>query len=114
MLVHAQRDVFPENFYIFAFLGPKDHKTAMSKVRTIVWCSKFYQNDFRDKAKAPRREALASYNSSNSMKSFKIFISCEICPADHFKVGEKGLQIKGSFLAICNFVLSFSISNLVL
>ena len=79
----------------------------MSKVGTIVCCSKFYQNDFRDKAKAPRREALASYNSSNSMKSFKIFISCEICPADHFKV-------KGSFLTICNLVLSFSISNLVL
>ena len=41
MLVHAQRDVFPENLYIFAFLGPKDHKTAMSKVRTIVCCSKY-------------------------------------------------------------------------
>ena len=86
----------------------------MSKVQTIVCCSRFYQNDFRDKAKAPRREALASYNSSSSMKSFKMFIICEICPADHLKVGEKGLQIKGSFLAICNFVLSSSISNLVL
>ena len=84
----------------------------MSKVQTIVCCSKFYQKDFRDKAKAPRREALASYNSSTSMKYFKMFIICEICPADHLKVGEKGLQIKGSFLAICNFVLSFSISNL--
>ena len=62
MLVHAQRDVFPENFYIFAFLGPKDHKTAMSKVRTIVCCSKYSQNDFRFQAKAPRREALAIDN----------------------------------------------------
>ncbi len=26
------------------------------------------------------------------MKSFKMFIICEICPADHLKVGEKGLQ----------------------
>ena len=86
----------------------------MSKVRTIVCCNKFYQNDFRDNGKAPRREALASYNSSTSMKSFKMFIICEICPVDHFKVGEKGLKIKGSFLAICNLVLSFSISNLVL
>ena len=104
------RIVFVEKFYDFAFQGQK----AMSKVQTIVCCSKFYQNDFRDKAKAPRREALASYNSSTSMKYFKMFIICEICPADHLKVGEKGLQIKGSFLAICNFVLSFSISNLVL
>ena len=82
------RIVFVEKFYDFAFQGQK----AMSKVQTIVCCSKFYQNDFRDKAKAPRREALASYNSSTSMKYFKMFIICEICPADHFKVGEKGLQ----------------------
>ena len=26
------------------------------------------------------------------MKYFKMFIVCEICPADHLKVGEKGLQ----------------------
>ena len=26
------------------------------------------------------------------MKYFKMFIICEICPADHLKVGEKGLQ----------------------
>ena len=32
----------------------------MSKVRTIVCCSKYYQNDFRYLAKAPRREALVS------------------------------------------------------
>ena len=99
---------------ILPFKVTKSHQKAMSKVRTIVCCSKFYQSDFRDKAEAPRREALASYNSSTSMKFFKIFISCEICPADHFKVGEKGLQIKGSFHTICNLVLSFSISNLVL
>ena len=79
------RIVFVEKFYDFAFQGQK----AMSKVQTIVCCSKFYQNDFRDKAKAPRREALASCNSSTAMKSFKMFIICEICPADHLKVGEK-------------------------
>ena len=74
----------------------------MSKVQTIVCCSKFYQNDFRDKAKAPRREALASYNSSTSMKYFKMFIICEICPADHLKVGEKGLQRQfPRFLQFC-------------
>ena len=77
---------------ILPFKVTKSHQKAMSKVRTIVCCSKFYQNDFRDKAKAPRREALASYNSSTSMKSFKMFIICEICPADHLKVGKKGLQ----------------------
>ena len=26
------------------------------------------------------------------MKSFEMFTICEICPADHLKVGEKGLQ----------------------
>ena len=82
----------------------------MSKVQTIVCCSRFYQNDFRDKAKAPRREVLASYNSSTSMKYFKMFIICEICPADHLKVGQKGLQRQFPR----NFVLSSSISNLVL
>ena len=34
----------------------------MSQVRTIVYWSKYYQYDFRFSAKAPRREALASYN----------------------------------------------------
>ena len=67
----------------------------MSKVRTIVCCSNFYQNDFRYEAKAPRTEALANDNSAlqfASMKSFEMFTICEICPADHLKVGEKGLQ----------------------
>ena len=34
----------------------------MSKVRNFVCSRKYYQNDFRYKAKAPRREALASDN----------------------------------------------------
>ena len=88
---------------ILPFKVTKSHQKAMSKVRTIVCCSNFYQNDFRDKGKASRREALASYNSSISMKSFKMFIICEICPADRLKVG-KNRCYKGSFLAICNFV----------
>ena len=102
---------------ILPFKVTKSHQKAMSKVRTIVCCSNFYQNDFRYEAKARRTEALAKDNSAlqfASTKSFEMFTICEICPADHLKVGEKGLQIKGSFLAICNFVLSFSISNLVL
>ena len=80
----------------------------MSKVQTIVCCSKFYQNDFRDKAKAPRREALASYNSSTSMKSFKMFIICEICPADHLKVGKKGVTkaVSSLFAILCYLSLS--------
>ena len=40
----------------------KNCQKAMSKVRTIVCCSKYYQNDYRYQAKAPRREALASDN----------------------------------------------------
>ena len=34
----------------------------MSKVRTIVCCSKYYQNDFLYLAKALQREALAGDN----------------------------------------------------
>ena len=45
------------------------------------------------------------------MKSLKMFTICEICPADHLKA-EKGYM--GSLHAICNFVFSSSISNLVL
>ena len=93
---------------ILPFKVTKSHQKAMSKVRTIVCCSKFYQNDFRDKAKAPRREALASYNSSISMKSFKMFIICEICPADHLKVGKKGVTkaLSSLFSILCHLFLS--------
>ena len=93
---------------ILPFKVTKSHQKAMSKVRTIVCCSKFYQNDFRDKAKAPRREALASYNSSTSMKSFKMFIICEICPADHLKVGKKGVAkaVSSLFAILCHLFLS--------
>ena len=64
----------------------ESHQKAMSKARTIVYCSKYYQNDFPYEARAPRREALASDNSAlqfASMKYFKMFTICEICPADH-------------------------------
>ena len=101
---------------ILPFKVTKSHQKAMSKVRTIVCCSKFYQNDFRDKAKAPRREALASYNSSISMKSFKMFIICEICPADHLKVGKKEVTkaVSSLFAILCNFFvyLKFGLMNL--
>ena len=93
---------------ILPFKVTKSHQKAMNKVRTIVCCSKFYQNDFRDEAKVPRREALASYNSSTSMKSFKMFIICEICPADHLKVGKKGVTkaVSSLFAILCNLFLS--------
>ena len=93
---------------ILPFKVTKSHQKAMSKVRTIVCCSKFYHNDFCDKAKAPRREALASYNSSTSMKSFKMFIICEICPADHLKVGKKGVAkaVSSLFAILCHLFLS--------
>ena len=80
---------------ILPFKVTKSHQKAMSKVQTIVCCSNFYQNDFRYEAKAPRTEALANDNSAlqfASMKSFEMFTICEICPADHLKVGEKGLK----------------------
>ena len=80
---------------ILPFKVTKSHQKAMSKVRTIVGCSNFYQNDFRYEAKAPRTEALANDNSAlqfASMKSFEMFTICEICPVDHLKVGEKGLK----------------------
>ena len=47
------------------------------------------------------------------VKSLKIFTVCEICPVDHLKAA-KNRGYKGSFLAICNFVFSSSISNLVI
>ena len=47
------------------------------------------------------------------MESLKIFPSCENCPADHLKAKKKWTK-KCNFLAICGFVFSFSISNLVI
>ena len=47
------------------------------------------------------------------MESLKIFPSCENCPADHLKAKKKWAK-KYNFLAICGFVFSFSISNLVI
>ena len=48
------------------------------------------------------------------MKSLKIFTVCENCPANHLKAKKKNRSYKGCFLAICSFVYSSSISNLVL
>ena len=79
-----------KSFTILPFRVTKSHQKATSKVRTIVCCSNFYQNDFRYEAKARRTEALANDNSAlqfASTKSFEMFTICEICPADHLKVG---------------------------
>ena len=63
MLARAPALCFSRNFLCFRFSGLlKAIKRAMSNVRTIVCCSKYYQNDFRCEAKVPRREALASDN----------------------------------------------------
>ena len=56
-----QRIVFPENVYVFAW-SLKFIKRAMRKVQTIVFFSKYHQNDFLYGAKIPRREALAGDN----------------------------------------------------
>ena len=48
-----------------------------------------------------------------AVKSLKIFTVCEICPTNHLKAKKNG-GYKGNFLAICNFVFSSSLSNLVL
>ena len=63
MLARAPALCFSRNFLCFRFSGLlKAIKRAMSNVRTILCCSKYYQNDFRCEAKVPRREALASDN----------------------------------------------------
>ena len=38
---------FAKEFLFSLFKVTKSHKKAMSKVRTIVCCCKYYQNDFR-------------------------------------------------------------------
>ena len=38
--------VFLANFYVLAFQGHYKPSKAMSKVWTIICCSKCYQNDF--------------------------------------------------------------------
>ena len=99
----------------------KNRQKAMSKVRTIVCCSKYYQNDYRYQAKAPQREALASDNLALPLIFFnflggssKVFIICENCPADHLKA-ENNRGLKGSFITIFNFVfflyLKFGLMN---
>ena len=49
------RIVFAE--MIFLFKVTKSRQKAMSKIRIIVCCSKYYQNDFHYQAKAWRRDA---------------------------------------------------------
>ena len=96
---------------ILLFKVTKSHQKAMSKVQAIVCGSKYYQNDFRYEARAPRREALASDSSAlqfSSMKSLKMFTTCEICPADHLKVGKKGVTkaVSSLFAILCYLSLS--------
>ena len=88
----------------------------MSKVRTIVFCSKYYQNNFlilsKGSTKGGARQQQFGFAFDflqfASVKSLKIW---EVCPPDHLQA-EKNRSYKGSFLAIFNFLFSFSISNL--
>ena len=64
----------------------------MSKVRTIVCCTKYYQNDFFYSAKTLPKKALASDNLALPLIFFNLLLwkslkisSCEICPADLVK-----------------------------
>ena len=57
-----QRIVFPENVCFRFSRSLKSIKRAMRKVQTIVFFSKYHQNDFLYGAKIPRREALAGDN----------------------------------------------------
>ena len=60
--VHAIVLFLQKLFMIFLFKVTKSLQKAMSKIRIIVCCSKYYQNDFHYQAKASRREAHASDN----------------------------------------------------
>ena len=51
---------FQKIFMFSLFKVTKSHQKAMSKVRTSVCSSKYYQNNIRYQAKAPLREALSS------------------------------------------------------
>ena len=39
---------FEKKFLFLLFKVTKSYQKRISKVRTIVYCSKYYQNDFRD------------------------------------------------------------------
>ena len=78
------------------FKVTKSYEKARSKVRTIVCCCKYYQNDLRYQAKALRRGPLASddlalplifYDSLrwNLSKFLQFFTIYENFPADHLK-----------------------------
>ena len=56
---------------ILLFKVTISHQKATSKVQTIVCCSKYYQNDFRYEAKAPRREVPANDNYALQFASMK-------------------------------------------
>ena len=73
MLARAPAYFFFQKMFMFSpFMVSKSHQKAMSKVRTIVCFSKYYQNDFRYKAKAPGRKALASDNLALPMIFFNL------------------------------------------
>ena len=87
------------NFF-FRFLSSlKAIKRTMSKVETIVCCSKYCQNDFRYLVEVPRREALASHNLAFPLVFFnllrwnlsKFSQICENRPADHLNAEKIGL-----------------------
>ena len=84
-------------FSLFKFT--KSHQRTMSKVETIVCCSKYCQNDFRYLVEVPRREALASHNLAFPLVFFnllrwnlsKFSQICENRPADHLNAEKIGL-----------------------
>ena len=98
MLARAPALCFSRNFLCFRFSGLlKAIKRAMNNVRTILCCSKYYQNDFRCEAKVPRREALASDNLALILKI------CENCPTNHLKAEKIGVKeaISSLFAILC-------------
>ena len=90
-------------------------KSAMSKVRTIVCCSKYYHYYFRCKAKAPLRKALTGDYLALSFIFFNL-LQWNLLKFSQFVkfflliIIDRGY--KGSLFS--NFVFFSSISNLVI
>ena len=104
--------------FSFRFLSSlKAIKRTMSKVETIVCCSKYCQNDFRYLVEVPRREALASHNLAFPLVFFnllrwnlsKFSQICENRPADHLNAEKIGLV--SSLFAILCFLPLFQIRS---
>ena len=99
--------------FFFRFLSSlKAIKRTMSKVETIVCCSKYCQNDFRYLVEVPRREALASHNLAFPLVFFnllqwnlsKFSQICENRPADHLNAEKIVMKAVSSLFAILCFL----------